>query len=615
MLAALGVVFGDIGTSPLYALRECFAGAGGLPVTADNAIGTVSLILWVTLISIVSVKYVAFVMRADNRGEGGILALVTLVSQLKYRSKTNLVPYILLLGIVGAALLFSDGIITPAISVLSAVEGLNVATPMFGPYVVPLSLVILVALFMFQARGTARVGALFGPVILVWFSTMGVVGLASVVQHPGILAALNPYYAVTFLIHNGWRDFAVLGSIFLAVTGVEMLYADMGHFGKKPIRKAWFMVVLPGLVLNYLGQGAYLLGAPTSVENLFFRLAPEWFLYPLVILATLATIVASQAVISGAFSLARQSVQLGLWPRIQIRHTSDSTIGQVYVPFVNMCLLIGVVVLILVFKKSTNLASAYGIAVSADMLFTTGLMVALARYKWESKLWMLLPVAGFFICIDGAFFAANVIKITSGGWVVIAIAAALFILMKAWVDGREVLRKSIAADSLPLDVFLADVKDHLPLRVPGVAVFLSGNPSIVPRALLHNLKHNKVLHERTVILSVRNEESSHLLEQERVETGDLGNGIHRVLLRFGYSETPDIPRQLRRIDNLGFRFDPMQTTYFLGREALIVSNRSRGMMQWRKRLFWFLSHNAQSATNFFHLPVNRVVELGAQVEL
>ena len=613
-IGALGVVFGDIGTSPLYALRECFTSQHGLALTSGNILGVVSLLFWMTLILIVSVKYVLVVMRADNRGEGGILALMALVMNIKGGFERKHSPLIISLGILGGALLYGDGVITPAITVLGAIEGLNVATSVFKPFVMPLSLVILIALFLIQSKGTAKVGALFGPILLIWFAAIGILGLVSIIRHPGILAALNPLFAVKFLIQHGRQNFAILGSIFLAVTGAEMLYADLGHFGRKPIRLAWFALVLPGLILNYFGQGAFLLSAPPTVENLFFLIAPAWLLYPLVALATVAAIIASQAVISGAFSLARQNVQLGFWPRIQVRHTSASQIGQVYAPFINWCLLGGVILLILTFKKSTNLAAAYGIAVSATMLITTVLIMFVARRLWSVPLAVLIPLTTAFLVIDSSFFSANIVKIKAGGWIVLVIALMLYILMKTWLDGREILRKRLAADSMNLDLFLQEISPQHPMRVPGIAVFLSGNPNGVPGALLHNLKHNKILHEHTVILSVKTEEIPYVDSSQRVKLDPLGKGMYRILLSYGFSETPNIPATLKNIQELDFRFDPMQTTFFLGRESLIVTNR-RFMAMWRKRLFWFMSHNAQNATNFFHLPPNRVVELGVQIEL
>lgn len=615
VLAALGVVFGDIGTSPLYALRECFA-SHALDPSATNVLGCVSMIFWVTLLLIVSVKYVCIVMRADNRGEGGELALMTLVSNTcraglspRFRS---LIP---VLGILGGSFLFSDGIITPAISVLSAVEGLEVAAPALERFVVPLAVGILVLLFCAQSRGTARMGAWFGPILLVWFLVIGLLGIRGVLQYPGILRALNPWYAIVFVVHNGWNTLAVFGSLFLAVTGAEVLYADLGHFGRRSITMAWYLVVLPGLVLNYFGQGAHLLTTQSdSVGNLFFLLAPTWGLYPLIVLASVATVIASQAVIAGAFSVARQSVQLGLWPRLAIRHTSTDRVGQVYVPFINWSLLVGVVLLIVVFRDSSRLAAAYGIAVSASMLITTLLILVIARHKWKLPLGLVLPGAVVFLGVDSMFFLANVMKIFSGGWIVVVIAGLIFMLMITWREGRRLLHAEMLSFSIALEDFVRDLSGKSVLRVPGVAVFLTGNPSGVPLALLHSLKHSKVLHERTVVLTVETADEPLVPVEDRVKTASLGAGMYTIRLKYGFSETPDIPKALANIHDFGFKFDLMQTSFFLGRQVLIVGNRHR-MFRWRKRLFWFMAHNAQNATSFFHLPPNRVVELGAQVEL
>jgi KUP system potassium uptake protein len=612
-MAALGVVFGDIGTSPLYALRECFTGSAGLAINRDNVLGIVSIMIW-TLFLIVSVKYVLVVMRADNRGEGGILALITLASTVISSPRKQRAGLFVILGILGAALLYSDGVITPAITVLGAVEGLTEATPHFKPFIIPFALIVLIGLFLIQSRGTAKVGALFGPILLLWFFTIGTLGFFAILKNGGIFAAINPLYAFKFLIHNGTHSFSVLGSVFLCVTGAEMLFADMGHFGKKPIRLSWFAVVFPCLFLNYLGQGAYLLSLPVSAENLFYRIVPPAFLYPMVIISTTAAIIASQAVISGAYSLTRQAVQLGFWPRLQVRHTSSSTIGQVYVPFVNWCLMAGVILLVLFFRKSGNLASAYGIAVSVDMLITTVLILFIARYKWSVPLPLLIAGAAVFLIIDGTFFASNILKIRSGGWVVIIIAISIVLFMKTWIDGRGILRKNLMAGAIDLATFAKSLQQFPPLKVPGIAVFLSGNPNGVPRALLHNLKHNKVLHEHTVILSIRTEDVPYIKPANRITVKDLGGGMYLIIAGFGFSETADIPQLLETINIPEFRFDPMQTTFFLGREVLIVANNSL-MSTWRKRLFGFMSHNALNATGFFQLPANRVVELGAQIEL
>jgi KUP system potassium uptake protein len=518
------------------------------------------------------------------------------------------------MGILGAALLYSDGVITPAISVLSAVEGLTVVTPTFKPAVVPISLLILIGLFLVQSRGAARVGSLFGPVLLVWFVALAALGVASIAHNPAILAALSPYYAVRFFLDHGLHGFVVLGSVFLAVTGAEVLYADLGHFGRAPIRRAWFCLVFPALLLNYMGQGAHLLGPAPSAANLFFQIVPAPLLYPMVALSTLATIIASQAVISGAFSLARQSVQLGFWPRLQVRHTSTSTLGQVYVPLVNWALLIGTLLLILAFRESSRLAAAFGIAVSADMLITSVLLTLIARQRWGVRLPVLVSLAAVFLTVEVSFFGANVMKVASGGWIVIAMATLIGTLMKTWMDGRDILRRNLAAFSLDLDSLPPQLAKRPPYRVSGTAVFLSANPVAVPRALLHNLKHNKILHEHTVILSVLTVEVPTVPAATRAEVRALGQGLYQISLRYGFSETPNVPADLEALHTPDLPFDPMDTTYFLGRETLVLKS-GRAMAGWRKGLFSFMSHNALSATNFFRLPPNRVVELGAQIEL
>ena len=612
-VAALGIVFGDIGTSPLYALRECFSGSTGLSLSQFSIFGVVSVMFW-TLVLIVCLKYVLIVMRADNRGEGGILALMALVTGTKGRFQKKLHGFFILLGILGVALLFSDGMITPAITVLGAVEGLTEATPLFKPYIIPLSLAILTILFVVQSKGTAKVGALFGPVIIVWFVTIGLLGFAAILKQPKILMALNPYYAVTFLLHDSHHSFAVLGSVFLAVTGAEVLYADLGHFGRKPIRLAWFALVFPCLILNYLGQGAFLLTMPKSIANLFYLIVPSAMLFPMVLLSTFAAIIASQAVISGAFSLARQSVQLGFWPRLQIRHTSSSTIGQVYVPFINWCLLAGVTVLVLLFQTSSNLGAAYGIAVSATMIITTVLVLFVARSVWKTPLWLLIAMGISFLAIDAAFFGSNILKIRSGGWIVLFMAFFIYLFMKTWLDGRKILREKIIARSIDIGQFVQSIQQNPPLRVSRTAVFLAGNPQGVPGALLHNLKHNEVLHQHTVILCVNTQEIPFTDPENRLVSEYLGAGIYRLMATYGFSETPDIPALLSEITFPDLRFDPMKTTFFLGREILVIAG-GGNMRTWRKKIFLFMSHNSLNATTFFRLPPNKIVELGTQIEL
>ena len=613
-LGAIGVVFGDIGTSPLYALRECFSPAHGIAVESDNILGIVSLLIW-SLSLIVCVKYLAVVIRVDNRGEGGILALVSLVSRYIPKGSKRRAGFVAALGILGTALLYSDGMITPAVSVLSAIEGLEVITPRFIPYILPLSLIVLVALFPYQSRGTATVGRVFGPILSVWFLVIGILGVSSIVADPAILAALNPLEALRFVARNGLVSFGVLGSVFLAMTGAEVLYADLGHFGRSPIRRAWFSLVYPALLLNYVGQGAYLLSHPVDVGNLFFRLVPEWGVFPMVILATIATIIASQAVISGSFSIARQSVQLGLWPRIQVKHTSDEKIGQVYVPFVSWMLLIGTVCLVIGFKSSSSLAAAYGIAVSGTMLMTTCLMIFLGRRAFRIKLWILIPAGALFLILDVSFFMSNAVKVASGGWIVVALAAVLFTIMKTWTDGRKLFSKRMLAYRLSPELFASSIALDPPARVAGTAIFLTADPKGVPKALLHNLKHNRVLHELTIVLSVQTTDEPYVSEANRASIVGHEGGIWHVVLNFGFSETPDVPRAMQDIAIPGFVPDPMKTTYFLGREALVVSRERGGMMMWRKRLYGFLFKNAISPTDFFRLPPDRVVEIGAKTEL
>jgi KUP system potassium uptake protein len=613
-IGAIGIVFGDIGTSPIYSLRECFNPAHGIAIERDNVVGVVSLLLWV-LTLVVCVKYLVIVLRADNKGEGGILALVSLVSRQLPKGSAKRAAFIAGLGILGAALIYSDGMITPAVSVLSAIEGLELISPDFAPYILPLSLLVLVALFPFQSRGTTKIGSIFGPVIAVWFAVMGILGIPAIVAEPGIIAALNPLEAIRFAAHSGARVFGILGSVILAITGAEVLYADMGHFGRAPIRRGWFRLVYPALILNYAGQGAFLLAHPERVDNLFFRLAPDWALYPLVILATAATIIASQAVISGAFSLARQSVQLGFWPRVQVRHTSDETIGQVYVPIVNWLLLLGSVGLVLGFKSSDALSSAYGIAVSATMLMTSCLMIVLARKAARVPIWILAPVGLVFLCLDCLLFASSATKVLSGGWIVVATAVLLFLLMKTWMDGRVLFAKKIQAYRIAPELFAESLELSQPHRVSGTAVYLTADPKGVPKALLHNLKHNKVLHELTIVLSVLTVDEPRVDDAERASVAGPFGGIWYLSLRFGFSETPDVPKALSLVSSIpGFDNDRMKTTFFVGREAIVLGKKG-GMARWRKELFAFMFNNAVSPTHFFRLPPDRVVEIGSQTAL
>jgi KUP system potassium uptake protein len=614
MVGAIGVVFGDIGTSPIYSLRECFSPLHGIAVSQENIVGVVSLLMWF-LTLVVCVKYLGIVLRADNRGEGGILALVSLVSRRLPKGSSRRKAFVVVLGILGAALLLSDGMITPAISVLSAVEGLELISPDFNAYIVPISLVVLVALFSFQSRGTGKIGLVFGPIIALWFLVIGALGVSAVFGDPDILAALNPFAALRFVFRNGALCFGVLGSVILALTGAEVLYADLGHFGSRPIRRSWFFLVYPALILNYLGQGAYLLGHPGEVDNLFFRIVPSTALYtPLVVLATMATIIASQAVISGAFSLMRQCVQLGYWPRILVRHTSSETIGQVYVPMVNRFLLAGTVGLVLAFRSSGRLGNAYGIAVSATMLMTTCLMVVLARRAWHVSPWAIAPIALLFLVIDGSLFLSNVTKVMSGGWIVVAFALVLFMLMKTWIDGRELFGKKVEAFRIDLDAFARSIAAEPPLRVQGTAVFLTASPNGAPKALLHNLKHNKALHQNTVVLSIQTVDEPVVCAADRVSLRSLDCGIWFLVLRFGFSETPDVPRALAAVPFPGFDVDWNRVTYFVGRETIIVGKRG-GMLAWRKRIFAFLFGNAVSPTDFFRLPPDNIIALGSQTEM
>ncbi|MDS4042304.1 MAG: potassium transporter Kup [Candidatus Competibacter sp.] len=611
-LAALGVVYGDIGTSPLYAMRECFGGDHAFPPTHDNVLGVLSLIFW-ALIIVISIKYVTFVMRADNRGEGGILALLAL-STRSFKGTAQQRTWLIGLGIFGASLFYGDGAITPAISVLSAVEGLHIATPLLDAYVIPITLIILLALFLIQAWGTARVGAYFGPIMMLWFATLALLGLVNLAREPQVLAALAPGYALNFFAVNHWSGFLVLGAVFLAMTGGEALYADMGHFGKQPIRLAWFALVLPAILLNYFGQGALLLRDPAAVANPFYLLAPSWALYPMVILSTLATVIASQAVISGVFSLTRQAAQLGYCPRIAVRHTSEQAIGQIYVPAANWALLLAVIGLVLGFETSSNLASAYGIAVAITMVITTILVLVLARQVWGWNRFKLGLGIVFFLVVDLAFFSANALKIEHGGWITLLIGTAVYILMFAWKDGRELLNQRLRENAMPLNLFLQSLTQGSTLRVPGTAVFLTSNPDGVPNALLHNMKHNKVVHERLVLLTVFTKEIPRVEDQDRVTVHDLGHNTWRIVVRYGFAENPNLPHALTLCEPLGLRFEMMDTTFFLGRATLIPTTRA-GMALWREKLFASLFRNATRPMEFFRIPYNRVVELGTQVEL
>ncbi len=634
---ALGVVYGDIGTSPLYALKECFSGPHGVPPTHENVLGILSLIFW-SLNFVVSFKYITFVMRANNRGEGGILALLALARP----SGGQKIGIITALGLFGSCLLYGDGIITPAISVLGAVEGLSIATPALEHLVVPLSVLIISGLFLVQRRGTASVGKLFGPVTSIWFICIALLGIRGLVMHPEVVQAVNPLHALAFFQREGILGFEILAAVVLVVTGGEALYADMGHFGPRPIRWAWYLVVLPALVLNYFGQGALLLENAAAARNPFYELVPGWALYPMVIIATAAAVVASQALISGAYSLTQQAIQLGFIPRLRIVHTSSTARGQIYMPEVNNLLWVSCIALVLVYRSSDRLAATYGVAVSGTMLVTSILYMVVARERWHQPLWRVLGLGLLFAVVDAAFLGANLIKLPSGGWVPLAVAAVIFVLMTTWKRGRVRLSAIVRENTLPFDLFLPDIARRKPPRVPGTAVFLTSEPSGAPPVLLHHLKHNKVLHERVVIMSVATTEIPMVAPEERIERESLGEGFYLVKAHYGFMETPDVPLALLQLsdelrsagkDTATFR--TADTSFYLGRETLIVMPRGKkrggppprrpstsgegisglpGMSLWRKKLFAVMSRNAQSPTAFFQLPPNRVVELGAQIQ-
>jgi KUP system potassium uptake protein len=615
-LGALGVVYGDIGTSPLYALKECFNGPHGVPPTHENVLGIVSLVFW-SMTFVVTFKYLTFVMRADNRGEGGILALLALVSRKGDAKRGR--RALLILGLFGAALLYGDGVITPAISVLSAVEGVSVAAPALEHVVVPITVVILFLLFVFQKRGTATVGAVFGPIMLVWFATIALLGLRGLLLEPGILRSISPWHALAFFAHHRGHGFLVLGAVVLVLTGGEALYADMGHFGRRPIRLAWVSVAMPALMLNYMGQGANLLRDPTAAENPFYMLAPQWALYPTIAIATAAAVVASQALISGAFSLTRQAVQLGYSPRVTIRHTSSHEIGQIYIPEVNWAVGAATIALVLGFKTSSALAAAYGIAVTGTMIITTLLFHRVMRDLWSWPRWKAGTLTVLFLVVDAAFFGANLVKVEEGGWFPLAAAAAIFTLLSTWKRGRAFLAEQMRLAGLPLDLFLSEIARKNPQRVPGTAVFMTGNTGNVPPVLLHHLKHNKMLHERVVLVSVLTEEIPTVPEPERVTVRPLTGGFHSVIARYGFMESPNVPALLESLATRAgpgpkLVFQPMETTYYLGRETLLPDGPSP-MATWRKRLFIIMARNAQTASSFFRLPPNRVVEMGAQIQL
>jgi len=611
LIGVLGVVYGDIGTSPLYAMRASAQHFSDGGLERWEILGLLSLIFW-SLNLVVTFKYVAFVLRADNRGEGGILSIMALAQQGLSGARGK--GIVTVIGMMGASLFFGDGIITPAISVLSAVEGLKVVSPAFEKAVVPIAIGVLLALFLVQYRGTGSVGMVFGPICAAWFAVIGLLGLIEILRHPSILVALSPHYAVQFCLEYRLAAFIAFGSVVLAVTGAEALYADMGHFGRKPMRFAWLFFVLPALALNYFGQGALLLNDPASIVNPFYLLAPEWFRLPLVFLATAATIIASQAMISGAFSIARQCVQLGFLPRLEVRHTSPTEEGQIYLPQVNFALLIGVVILVAEFRDSDSLAAAYGLAVTGTFVCTSCLAAVVYRTRFGWPLLAVAPVFGMFLLLDLLFFASNVVKIPDGGYVPVIVGVGLFILMSTWRQGRELLFARFRQDGLPLKSFIARLPQSRTTRVPGMAVFMTSQADFVPGALLHNLKHNKVLHERVLFVTVTNEPVPHVAPERRREVEALAPDIHRVSLRYGFQESPNIPKELEALKEEGIRFEPMQTSYFLGRETVVAAAVPK-MSKWRQWLFTIMSRNAVPATEFFRIPSDRVVELGVRVAI
>lgn len=615
-LGALGVVFGDIGTSPLYAFRECFINEAGIILSSENVLGVLSLIVW-TLTLIVSIKYMIFVMRADNRGEGGILSLMALAlrtSQVETNRKSKRKLFLLILGVFGAALLYGDGIITPAISVLSAVEGLKYVTPIFDSYVIPITIFILNALFLVQRLGTGQIGKVFGPLILIWFISLGVLGVRGILMAPEVWQALDPRHAVRFIIEYGYHSLAVIGAVFLVVTGGEALYADMGHFGRQPIRFAWYTIAMPGLLLNYLGQGALVMTDPEAISNPFYLLAPKWALIPLVILSTMATITAAQALISGAFSVTRQAIQLGLCPRLTIVHTSSKEEGQIYVPFVNWSLFAGVIWLVLTFKSSSQIASAYGIAVTGTMVITTILASVVASKKWNWSAWKVLLIFAPFMFIDLGFLGANLMKIHNGGWVPLVIGVAIFILMTTWQKGRKILYSKLKERSVSVEDYCQMLLRQPPIRISGTAVYMAGDPWGVPVPLLHNLKHNKVLHERIAILTIQTKGVPSVPKEKRVEVNEIIPNFYRVIVSYGFMETPKMKHILDACREKDLHFKVFETTFVLGRETILPSSKP-SMPLWQEKIFALMSRNAQRPTAFFRIPPNQVIEVGIQIEL
>ena len=610
-IGAIGVVYGDIGTSVLYSIKEVF-GSGHVPFTPDNVYGILSIFFW-TLTVIVSLKYVSLVLRADNNGEGGLIAMLALASTA-VQDKPQLRKLLLAVGIFGTSLFYGDGVITPAISVLSAVEGLEVVSPTFTKGVVPITLLILLGLFMLQKHGTTGIGKFFGPITIIWFLVIALLGVAQIITHPAILWALSPHYALMFMWGNPGVTFIILGAVVLCVTGAEALYADLGHFGKKPIRLAWFFVVMPSLVLNYFGQGALLLKDPAAVKNPFFLMAPEWALLPLVGLATVATVIASQALITGAFSVTKQAIQMGYLPRLRIHHTSVRDTGQIYMPFVNWGLFVTIVLAVVMFRSSSNLAAAYGIAVCTDMLITTILTFYVIRYAWKYPLTLCIAATSVFFLVDFAFFSSNLMKLFAGGWFPLVIGGAVFTLMMTWKQGRQILNEKLRTDALDLSGFLDAVFVNPPQRVEGTAVFMTAEPGIVPNALLHNLKHNKVLHTQNLFVTVRNHEVPWIGMDKRLEIESLGHDCWQVNVHYGFKNDLDLPKALQHIRNRGCQLEPMTTSYFLSRDTVIPTIGS-GMAAWREKLFAQMHHNASGAADFLNLPNNSVVELGSKIEI
>jgi KUP system potassium uptake protein len=611
-LAAIGIVYGDIGTSPLYTMKEVFSDSHGVPLTEANLLGAVSLIVW-GLTAIVSLKYVALILRADNRGEGGIMALMALAMSAVGKSSRWHLP-VMLIGLTGAALFFGDGVITPAISVLSAIEGLEVATPAFTPYVVPITATVIVMLYSMQWHGTARIGKLFGPIVLFWFFVLGAMGLVNIVENPLVLRALNPMYAVEFLVHNGGMAFIALGAIFLAFTGAEALYADMGHFGKKPIRMAWFCVVFPALSLNYLGQGALLLTNPAAVANPFYHQLGAWSVYPLVALATMATVIASQATISATFSVTQQAISLGFLPRMRVLHTSDQEIGQIYIPLVNWLQLAVVLLAVIGFGSSSNLAAAYGIAVTLTMLTTTILTFFVIRFQWKYNLLLCWAATGCFLFVDATFFAANTLKIAHGGWFPLTLGALMITVLLTWHRGRELVFDNLRRHFLPLNDFLRSLFTEPPERVAGTAVFFRAEGDGVPHALLHNLLHNKVIHERIIFLTVVHLEIPTVALAERTKVEPLGHNCFQINILCGFKDETDIPTMLAQCKELEQPFEIMETSFFVARHTVVPTIGS-GMVPWRENLFAYMSRNARDAADYYQVPPNRVIELGAQIEI